>query len=951
MSIAFYEEQYQQTLVDLVDLQQEDAYLSAMRINNDARTRNTHFHQYWLSVYLRYLRLSRHLTQLHDSELQPQKLYDVRTLLNSCIGRMLEAKQLITQHCGDFISLDNQLLDLKLSPEQAETPIPSYILEDRADELQQRRRQVLSLQAHYQEVEPEAPVTAALRDPRAKSDPSKAVAPLVTKSGAPKIAIPPVEEEESVEMSLEEAVRVLQANERGRQARQRAAFQLATHRQHKYSALHSNAFNTVTGSDRAATVVQKVVQGYLERKRARQRYEAEKRFLGMVSTEHIIRDDERIAAELRAKERKSHQRLNLAELRQKRVDMEERLKATEGPKTMEAMLDEVLMHMAYARMESRDNTVLELPPPEEGGSLKMLNRLESEQKNNPPQRRSVRSRSSAGSQAAGWAASEAAASTAAPSEGRRATSGASRGGGKGRKEEDLTEPLPPSAFWASMVEGSEHYAARWRPYYEQTFVQQGDLDQRVDEREVREELLQGPRGIISELRQCVDQLVMMEVANLKARLEFEKNAKRKKKKGKRGGKKRKPRLRDPTKGVPLETSLNTAVYENKLQLPPDDILLSHFVGLENTLATPLDHALRASKPDDVLRKKWQKIIRNWNGDVEKALRMKESVFTKLFEAYLQQSSWLPDPSPAQLRRAVTEYGVLPLGSQVIHDLAPHSKSLFFYGFPGTGKTMMAYALCNESGANFFNLSPSNFSTMKGSAKMIQLIFYLARMKGPSVIYIDGIEKIFPGKRKGAAKARKRDPLYQRGKKMKKQLLKGLHSIQPTDRVLLLGVSSEPWQADAMAIATHFTHGLYFPTPDYANRTLLLKHFINDRVIACVDVPEKDTRWDMNASAYQQVTLLTDGWSAAQLRILVERTLHPRRVEQLLQRPLDAADFVPVMSTLQPPSPEERTMLLAFQEQLPYQMRRANPPEDFKETEEEAKKRKSGSKKRKLTSRV
>jgi SpoVK/Ycf46/Vps4 family AAA+-type ATPase len=50
------------------------------------------------------------------------------------------------------------------------------------------------------------------------------------------------------------------------------------------------------------------------------------------------------------------------------------------------------------------------------------------------------------------------------------------------------------------------------------------------------------------------------------------------------------------------------------------------------------------------------------------------------------------------------------GSQVVHEKAPHIKSLMIAGPRGVGKKMLLHAICTETGANMFDLTPSNIAT-------------------------------------------------------------------------------------------------------------------------------------------------------------------------------------------------------------------------------------------------
>lgn len=67
-------------------------------------------------------------------------------------------------------------------------------------------------------------------------------------------------------------------------------------------------------------------------------------------------------------------------------------------------------------------------------------------------------------------------------------------------------------------------------------------------------------------------------------------------------------------------------------------------------------------------------------------------------AALERSGSLPDASMAQVRQALTEYAVLPLGSAHVHErLEPHIKALLLYGHHDTGKKLLAHAVANTTG--------------------------------------------------------------------------------------------------------------------------------------------------------------------------------------------------------------------------------------------------------------
>ena len=133
----------------------------------------------------------------------------------------------------------------------------------------------------------------------------------------------------------------------------------------------------------------------------------------------------------------------------------------------------------------------------------------------------------------------------------------------------------------------------------------------------------------------------------------------------------------------------------------------------------------------------------------------------------QGEEWQPaDPSMQQLRAAITEYCVLPLGSQRVatamrgdqHGDVPDSsyepvRSILLYGPKGSGKTAMVEAIAHELGALLINISPSKVKgkfgeNKKAPATLPHLICKVATDPAfsPVIVYMDDAHEYMVGKK-------------------------------------------------------------------------------------------------------------------------------------------------------------------------------------------------------------
>lgn len=85
------------------------------------------------------------------------------------------------------------------------------------------------------------------------------------------------------------------------------------------------------------------------------------------------------------------------------------------------------------------------------------------------------------------------------------------------------------------------------------------------------------------------------------------------------------------------------------------------------------------------------------------------------------------------------------------------RGVLLYGPPGSGKTLIARAIANESGAFFFILNgPEIMSKMAGEAEAnLRKAFEECEKNAPAIIFIDELDSIAPNRDKAQGEVEKR----------------------------------------------------------------------------------------------------------------------------------------------------------------------------------------------------
>ncbi|KAK2857261.1 hypothetical protein Q5P01_005996 [Channa striata] len=405
-----------------------------------------------------------------------------------------------------------------------------------------------------------------------------------------------------------------------------------------------------------------------------------------------------------------------------------------------------------------------------------------------------------------------------------------------------------SCFLPDVVEGHRLYTDVWRCH---------DNSQQIDVQLLREEKRQ---EVEQEVRLQVDELMRAELKNLKLVMDKVKTNKTKTRNKKKKKKTKKKKKKDPTADRSHE-SLFEELILNRFLIKPENIRLSEFTGEISYLASTL-----------------------------------------------QQVNGEPIPSLSDVKELITLYAVLPLGSQAVLERFPVAKTLLLVGPSGVGKKMLVQAICTETGAHLFHLSPPNLSHSypgrQGATYLLHLVFKVACELQPSVIWIEDAEKIFCKKK---PKTKKQfDP-----QRLKKDLLKSLKTLKPEDRVLVIGTTRRPFEAKIKPFCKVYKKIILIPKPDYSSRRALWRDLLH------AQGAEPGPSLDLSSLAK-----ITDGFTPGHILTAVRSVLHPHRLKKLHLQPLTAAEFVQSLSRMDPVYREEEEAFKMWFRKTPLGRKRA-----------------------------
>lgn len=189
-------------------------------------------------------------------------------------------------------------------------------------------------------------------------------------------------------------------------------------------------------------------------------------------------------------------------------------------------------------------------------------------------------------------------------------------------------------------------------------------------------------------------------------------------------------------------------------------------------------------------------------------------------AYAQRAG--VNPTTGDIRQILKEYVILQLGSEQVRTCAPCVRSLLITGPRGSGKKALVQSICTEVGAVLFDLTPANivgkYPGKSGLIMLMHLVQKVSRLLQPSVIFMGNAETPYMKK---VPKGDRTDP-----KRLKKDLPKLVKNICIEDRVVFVGTSSAPWEADQKLLQQTYNRFINIPRPDYGTLSFAWKELLS-----------------------------------------------------------------------------------------------------------------------------
>uniref|UniRef100_A0A336LYZ1 CSON006353 protein n=1 Tax=Culicoides sonorensis TaxID=179676 RepID=A0A336LYZ1_CULSO len=225
-----------------------------------------------------------------------------------------------------------------------------------------------------------------------------------------------------------------------------------------------------------------------------------------------------------------------------------------------------------------------------------------------------------------------------------------------------------------------------------------------------------------------------------------------------------------------------------------------------------------------------------------------------YKAYEQRAQILDPIHGLQEMKNTLRACILGMGPLNI----PKPKSICLAGPPLSGKKFLTYAICSETNAVLFDLSPDKIAKIQDIKYFINLILTMARVLQPTILFINDAHKPF-------FKKTPKIDMDLNPKKSGKFLVKRIvKQIKKDEKIMLIGITTEPWKSNFKKLKKCYQKIFLIPRMDYGNSFITWRHTLLQKL----GVPR-----DICVSPLAKVT---EGLSTGKIIKCVNDTLNIRR---------------------------------------------------------------------------
>ena len=193
-----------------------------------------------------------------------------------------------------------------------------------------------------------------------------------------------------------------------------------------------------------------------------------------------------------------------------------------------------------------------------------------------------------------------------------------------------------------------------------------------------------------------------------------------------------------------------------------------------------------------------------------------------------------------------------------------SKGILLYGQPGTGKTLLAKAVANESGVNFISIKgPELISRFVGeSERGVREIFKKAKQAAPTILFMDEIDSLVPRRGSSGSDSHVTERVIS-------QLLTEMDGIEELKGVMVLAATNRLDLIDpAILRSGRFDLLLELPPPDEKTREKIFQIHTKNKPLA-PDVSLKELSKDAKDKVGSDIEFICRKASMLAVREFIE----------------------------------------------------------------------------------